>query len=233
MVQEMSDPALQKTARLAGFFYFLIIASSLLSMIFLGSKLTVPHNPAATIQHILVHEPLFRLNLLYEIIMYASVIVLAFVLYLVLKTVDKKLAHLALLWRMGEAILGCLSVLTGMVILQVLHGESYAAALGTEKVQALAMLLLEVKKAIIPIVFVFLSLGTIVYCYLFFKSRYIPAWLSLFGLVSFSLLLVATLTGLVLPLENAMVFGVLAILFELMIGLWLMIKGVKLDRQYA
>lgn len=95
------------------------------------------------------------------------------------------------------------------------------------------MLLLEVKKAIIPIVFVFLSLGTIVYCYLFFKSRYIPAWLSLFGLVSFSLLLVATLTDLVLPLENAMVFGVLAILFELMIGLWLMIKGVKLDRQHA
>lgn len=223
----ITDPSQQKAAKVAGLAYLLIIITSILSMIFGPFKLTVPGNAAATFNNILGNELLFRIGAAYDLIMFASVVILSVALYVVLKPVSKNLALLALLWRLGEAILGCLSVLSSLIVLQLLNGENYSTVFETEQLQALVGLFLSVSSAALSIVFVFLSLGSIVFCYLFFKSKYIPRLLAALGIFSFSLMLIGAFANILTPNNAFMVFSVPAILFELAIGSWLLFKGIK------
>jgi len=222
--------SLQKAARIAGLMYFLIIITSLLSMIFGPYKLIVEGNVAATFKNIMDNELLFRIGTIYDLIMFASVVILSVALYAVLKTVNRNLALLGLLWRLGEAILGCLSVLSSLIILQLLKGKGFSLIFEFGQVQTLVGLFLDVSSAAISMVMVFLSLGTIINCYLFFKSKYIPRILAAFGIFSFLLVLIWSFLNILIPdfAETIqIVSSPMAILFEIVIGLWLLIKGVK------
>ena len=75
----------------------------------------------------------------------------------------------------------------------------------------------------------FFCSGAMLWYYLFLESGYIPQALSLWGLVAVSLLLVPVL----LQLNNRgfthpiMVVGLLYVPFELVLGLWLLVKGFE------
>ena len=217
-------------ARVAGFVYLITIITNILAVVFLDSKLLVPGNAAATFNNIMANQLLFRVGIAYNLIMFASVVLLSWALYVILKTVNKNLALLALLWRLVEAAVGCLMVLSSLIVLLLLNGEIYSAVFETEQLQALVGLLVGVSSAALSILFVFLSLGTIVFCYLFFKSRYIPRILSAFGIFSFLLALIGTFVSILIPNIAVMVFAAPAGLFELVIGLWLLLKGVNVEQ---
>ncbi len=222
-----------KAARIAGAAYFLIIASSILSLIVGPSRLVVEGQVAQTYRNIAANELLFRGGVLYDLAMYASVVVLAVALYVVLKPVNENLALVALLWRLGEAILGCLSVLVNLVVLLVVGEEDFLSAFAPEQLQAAVGLLLDVNSAVTMVVFVFLSLGSIIFCYLFYESRYIPRWLSGFGVAAFALTLAGACAGILYANDAVLMFGVPAILFEITVGLWLWIKGIKIRQEVA
>jgi hypothetical protein len=222
----------QKAARVAGFLYLIIIITSILSMILVESKLVVPGDAAATVNNIMANELLFRIGAAYDLIMFASVVILSVALYVILKTVNKNLALLALSWRLAEAILGCVAALSSLIVLLLLNGEIYSAAFATQQLQALVGLFLDVRSAALTLVFVFLSLGTIVFCYLFFKSKYIPRILAAFGIFSFLLMLIGSFVSILLPDYAAILQFAFApaALFEIVIGLWLLIKGVNVEQ---
>jgi hypothetical protein len=222
----------QKAARVAGFLYLIIIITSILSMILVESKLIVPGDAAATVNNIMANELLFRIGAAYDLIMFASVVILSVALYVILKTVNKNLALLALSWRLAEAILGCVAALSSLIVLLLLNGEIYSAAFATQQLQALVGLFLDVRSAALTLVFVFLSLGTIVFCYLFFKSKYIPRILAAFGIFSFLLMLIGSFVSILLPDYAAILQFAFApaALFEIVIGLWLLIKGVNVEQ---
>ena len=69
------------------------------------SKLSVINDPLATAQKILENESLFRLGLMLELILSLGLVFLAFALYKILKTVNKKLAFLAFSIKIVEAVL--------------------------------------------------------------------------------------------------------------------------------
>jgi hypothetical protein len=70
------------------------------------------------------------------------------------------------------------------------------------------------------------ALGAILFYYLFFKSRYIPRALSLFGLIAASLALIG-IPFLLLGYDIPMLVFLPNLVFELTIGVWLMVKGIK------
>jgi len=74
---------------------------------------------------------------------------------------------------------------------------------------------------------VFIGIGSIIFCYLFFISRLIPRWLSLFGIIAFSFVLLESLVLLTYPMDPWIFPGLTAVVFEIVIGLWLMIKGIR------
>jgi Domain of unknown function (DUF4386) len=74
-----------------------------------------------------------------------------------------------------------------------------------------------------------LGLGSMPFCYLLYKTKLIPRYISVLGLIGYATLLTAALlevfgysTGLVLYLPGA--------LFEIVFPVWLIVKGFNLSR---
>jgi hypothetical protein len=216
-------------ARVAGFSYLLIIIIALLNGSFIDARLVVSGDDAATASNIMANDFLFRIGIAGVLIMYASVIVLSWALYVVLKTVNKNLALLALLFRSGEAVLGAATVLLGFVVLLLFNDKGYLTGFEAEQLQALAGLFLNVRTAGLDIVLLFVGLGGSVFCYLLFKSRYIPRPLAGWGIFTYVSMLVLSLVSMIFP-NHPVVFEIvlysLGGLFELVIGFWLLFKGV-------
>jgi len=122
MTIHTEDASIQKAARVAGFVYMLIIMIGVLNGIFIDSKLIVSGNDAATANNIMANDLLFRTGIVSILILYASVVVLSWSLYIILKTVNKNLALLAMLLRLAEAVLGGAIVLISFIVLQLLNG---------------------------------------------------------------------------------------------------------------
>jgi hypothetical protein len=70
------------------------------------------------------------------------------------------------------------------------------------------------------------ALGAILFYYLFFKSKYIPRALSLFGLIAATLALIG-IPFLLLGHNIPMLVFLPNLAFELTIGVWLMVKGIE------
>jgi Domain of unknown function (DUF4386) len=69
--------------------------------------------------------------------------------------------------------------------------------------------------------------------FLLFKSKYVPGILSGFGVISYTLILIYAFLTILLPnLASILIIQIFcwapSCIFELIIGLWLLIKGVKI-----
>ncbi|MFC2138460.1 DUF4386 domain-containing protein [Bacteroidota bacterium] len=222
-IENDANVSIQKNAKLAGLAYLLIILTSILSMIFGPFKLMVEGDNTATISNITSNQLLFRIGATYDLLMFIGVIILSVVLYNVLKVVNKTIALTALYSRIGEALIGSLSVICSIIILFLINSDY-----SSELIQKMVALIFEIKNAIMNIVFTFLGFGSILFCYLFYKSRFIPKILAAFGVFSFVLVFAESLAVLLFSTKSLIVTGISAILFEIVIGLWLIFKGVEL-----
>jgi hypothetical protein len=224
------ETSLTVYARLAGLTYVLIILIGIFSVSYIDSNLIVPGDDAATVSNILVNELQFRLCVLSEIFMYVLVILLSLALYVILRRVDKNLALLALLWRFGEAIVGVgIAVLSGIIPLLLLNREY---ALDAEQMQSLIGLFLAVRSGGLDIVLIFVGVGGTLFCYLLFKSKLIPRILSAWGMLTYlSMLILACVSILVpgIPESTKMILYTPGGLFEIVIGLWLLVKGINVE----
>jgi hypothetical protein len=219
-------------ARVAGLAYVVVILLGIFSVSYIDTNILVPGNDAVTVDNIINNELRFRISIASEIIMYAFVVLLSHALYVILKTVNKNLALLALLWRIGEAIIGAgVAVLTGFIPLLLLNGK---AAFEHDQLQALVGLFLQVRSAGLDVVLIFIGMGGTVFCYLFFTSKYIPRILAVWGMLTYLSMLTLALVSILspsLPESVKMIFYAPGGLFEIIIGIWLLIKGVNVEKK--
>lgn len=230
MNETNTETSLHVYARIAGLAYIVVILLGIFSVSYIDSKLVVPGNDAATVNNILANELRFRISFVSEIVMYVLVVLLSLALYVILKTVNKNLALLALLWRLGEAIIGGgVAVLSGLVPLLLLNNE---VTFETAQLQSLVGVFLEVRNAGLDVVLIFIGVGGTLFCYLLFKSQYIPRILSVWGMLTYLSMLLLAFTSILMPnLSEAVKMALYAPggLFEIIIGLWLLVKGINVE----
>jgi hypothetical protein len=231
----IAEASQHKAARVAGFMFLFSLIVPFLNWTFVLSKLVVAENVMATANNIMANELLFRIGITIELIMSVGLIVLALALYIILKPVNKNLALLALLWKLVEATIAAVIVLVSFIALQVLNGDAYLTVFTPEQLQVPVGLILNAHFAVYSIPMVFLGLDMVVFSYLFFKSKYIPRILAGFGILSFALVLIHALMYILAPKYatmpiNQIVFWVPSGLFEIMIGIWLLSKGLKVQQ---
>ena len=118
-----SIKSIQSTAKFAGWAYFLIIISSVLSMLFGPYKLMAEDDVVKKIELITLNQGLFRAGIVYEIFMYSGVIFLSVALFYLVKDFGKPKALVALLCRFGEAMMGFLTVVGSILILYFINSE--------------------------------------------------------------------------------------------------------------
>jgi hypothetical protein len=215
---------------IAGIAYVLIIVLALIpTAIFDVGSLLKAKNAA---DNIIGQEGIFRIGIAVEFLMFILVMVLSWALYIILKPVNKNLAALGLIFRFGEAILGCVVILFYLTILMLLSGAEYLQVFEPAQLQALARFFLKLSGVGYDILLVIMGIGGVVYCYLFYISSYIPRILSVWGIITYLTMVAYGFVNITLdnpPTELAYAMAPGA-LFEVLIGLWLISKGISVNQ---
>jgi len=224
-----SDSSIRRTALTAGLAYVLIVVVPLLSMILIDTKIKVKGDAIATINNIIANELLFRIDSTITLLMFVGVVILALALYKILKPVNKQLAQLALLWRFAEAIIGMIAILGNIVLLTLITNGGNIDKFGSDQFYVIAEILLKFYWDVTPVIFLLLAAGSIIVFYLFLKSSFIPKTLSILGILSYSLVFLGALISLVFSGNAYKILGSQTVIFELVIGCWLMFKGISIQ----
>ena len=231
----IADTSQHKAVKVTGFMFLFAFIVPTLNWAFVLSKFIVAENVMATAKNIMANELLFRIGITIELIMSVGLVVLATALYIILKPVNKSLALLALSLKLVEAAIVAAIVLVTFIALQILKGDAYVTAFTPEQLQVPVGFLLNKHTTLYSIAMVFLGLDMMVFSYLFFESSYIPRILAGFGILSFALIFIHALMFILAPEYVAMqisqiLFYAPSGLFEIIIGIWLLFKGVNIQQ---
>ena len=223
------DEFQQKAARIAGFLYLFTLVTANFAEFYTRGRLIVG-DATQTARNIEASERLFRLGAVSNLVTFAGCVPLLWALYVVLKPVHKNVALLAAFWRLAECAIFAIVLLNDFLTLRLLSGAGYLEAFDARQRQALAYLFAGLHDAGYLIGLVFYGLGSTVFAYLFYKSRYIPRWLSGLGVLGSSALAIITLAIMVFPhLARVVVpfYFLPSFAFEVILGLWLVIRGIR------
>jgi len=236
----MEDNATQRTqrrfARIAGFMYLWLIVTDMAGVL-ITSHIAGSGSFAETAKRVIASQHLYGAALASELIESLSIVLLAFALYVTLKPVDNLLAQIALYWKLGESFLSGVMMIFGFLTLRLYTSPESSAAMGSDRTQALIGLTSHATSDAYNIQAIFFSIGSMLFFYLFFKSRYIPGILSAFGVFASICVTIACFGSLIFPEHAATLqYGWAPIgIAELIAGFWLMVFGVKIqaagDRQ--
>lgn len=232
MENQITDTSIHKATKVAGLTYVLIIILGVLKVSFLESSLILSGNDTQTANNIMANELLFRTGIVIEIIMFILVLFLSLALYIILKTVNKNLALTALFLRFGEGIIGVLvTILSGLIPLLLLSTEN-SSVFETEQLHSLVGIFLNIRAAGLDFVLIFIGLGGTIFCYLFFKSKYVPGILAAWGIFTYLSMLILSLISILFPNHPQIIETILYSLgglFEVVFGFWLLFKGIKIS----
>lgn len=235
MKNPIADSSSSKVVKIAGFMFLFAFIVPTLNWTFLLSRFNVTENALTTANNILGNEFLFRVGITIELFMSVGLIILGWSLYIILKPINKHLAQLALLLKLAESSIMAITVLIPFIILQVLNGDANLSAFTQEQLQLPIGLIFNSHTAITSIPMIFLGLDMMIFSWLFYKSKYIPRLLAGFGILSFALILIQSLMFLLAPEYakmpiNQIIFWTPSGLFEIIIGIWLLIKGINIQQ---
>ena len=212
-------------ARIAGFTFLFYIVVGIASML-LFSQATSGEVATEKLASIAQHVPQVRLTIVLGLLQAVCAIVLAVTLYAITRDQDSDLAMLALIFRVGEGLLGAISTRATLDLLW-LGTSAGPKAPDAATLQALGTYLLNGPDwNMSEILF---AMGSTLFSYLLLRGRTVPVPLAWIGVVASLLLVVG------LPLQLA---GVLSgpvtsyvwipmVAFEVPLGFWLLIKGVR------
>jgi hypothetical protein len=225
------DESQRKAATVVGFSYLFALPPAVFAEFYVLGRLLVYNNAVDTARNIMAHERLFRLGTASNLTVFAIDIVLITALYVVLKSVNRNLALLAAFWGLIETAIFVVTLLNDLEVLRLLSGDDYLRVLEPDRLQALARLSMSAHGAGYGVGLVFAGLRSTLFCYLWFKSRYIPRALAAWGMLA-SLLMGASAFSFIIFPELAKVVGVgiygaPIFFFELTMGFWLLLRGLQ------
>jgi hypothetical protein len=210
-------------ARIAGFTFLLYIAAGIASVV-LFRRATSGEGIAAKLAGIAEHASDVSVLVVLGLLQCFSAIVLAVTLYAITRDQDQDLAMLGLTCRVGEGIIGGLSI-PGTLTLLWLATSTGTDAPATDAAHALGAYLLREDVALTG---TFFAVGSTLFAYLLLRGRMIPIPLAWLGVGASALLVVGLplrLAGLVHgPMTSLMWLPMLA--FEVPLTLWFLTRGV-------
>jgi hypothetical protein len=222
-----------RTARLAGGLYLAYIVICILTDVFGHSHFIVDGDAATTTTNIMAHGWQFRAGFVGDLIAAVLFFLAAWTLYVLLKPVNKNLALLFLLLNLGGVVLQCMNDLNLLAALLLSSGADYLNVFQPSQLHALAMAFLDFYKQGFWICQIFFGAWLFPLGYLIFKSGFLPrilgiifmmhcvGWLITFGQY-FLFPGYDFITYVTYPLGFVAEFG---------LTLWLLIKGVDIERR--
>src|SRR5438270_4483353 len=225
------DNSQRTAAKVAGISGLLTFAIVVFGNFVLLGPLVIPSNAADTARNILAHETQFRAALTCFISYDIGAIVLSTALYVILAPINRGLALAGALFRVAFAMLWLIAPLNSLAALRLLGDAPYLKIFEPDRLQALARVQLAGSFDDYYVGLPFFGLAATVCAYLWLKSQYIPRGLSIFGVIGSAWCVLCAFIFLVFPnfnkIVNDYIFDSPMALFELVVSVWLLFKGLK------
>jgi hypothetical protein len=218
----------RNTIRLLGGAFLLVFLTSTISNFLLTSAIG-----SGSISEILASIPgnlaLMRISILVELLTSVGIVALAALLYVIFRKQYRVIATVAFGWWLAEGIILGLSKLGAYALIPLSMNFQAAGAPASSFHQTLGEFLYQgLDRQGWSLHMLFFCLGGILWYYLFVRSRAIPRVLSIWGLAAICLLTINVLWGLYDPALGVVIYlGAPYMLFEFLIGPWLMVRGIE------
>jgi hypothetical protein len=214
-----------KTSRILGLAFLLQFITSFASAMFLRGAWFVAGNMSDTLIKIANNSLMMRVNILLDMLTALGVIFLGAILFITVRKQNEKMALTALGFYILEAALLAVSRIASFSLLRL--GQEYVSAGQPAILQTLGNLAFDSMEFVGGTLHMLaFCLGGILFYYLLDKARVVPRALSLWGLITVFPMLIGTLTqvfGYTIPF----IFYVPYVPFELVIAIWILIKGIN------
>ena len=214
----------KNTPRFLGAAFLLQAVASLVSGLFLLQPLIVPGNIIDSMTNISNNAMQIRASIVVEMITAIGIVILGVLLYITLKKISMKIALVGLGLYLIEAALLAASRIPAFSLL-LISQESVIAG-HPAYLQTLGNLFYESQSFGYNLHMFPFALGATLFYYLFFKSGFLPWVLSYWGLIAAPLALIGILFAL-FGYNVPLIVFLPNLPFELTIGVWLMVKGIR------
>lgn len=218
-----------RTARIAGFFYLLLIPLGIFGILYVPNTLRVSGDVVATASNILANELLFRLSIVSALLVPIVNLFVVLFLYKLLKPVNKNYAVLMVIFTLVAAPIAMLNELNHVAVLLLLKGPEYLKVFTTNQLHALVPVLLDLREHGIHIAGIFWGLWLLPMGYLVYKSNYIPKIIGVLLIIGCLGYLIDFVIFFVFPNVDV-VISEYTFLGEILMVLWLLIKGVNIEQ---
>jgi hypothetical protein len=225
-VTDRAHASIKRTARLAGGLYLSLIPLGIFSFVYVPSVLG--RGDAATTSHnIMASEWLFRSAMFSHLLSQIIVVFLALAMYRLLKPVNKDHAVLMVVLALLGPPIAFLNEVHNLAALRLLSRPD-DSAFTSAQLDAQAMLFLDMSRNGIVLAQVFWGLWLLPLGSLVFRSGFLPKMLGVPVVIAGVAYLFDSCTQLLLP-GHATV-SQFTFIGELLLPLWLLIKGVTVER---
>jgi hypothetical protein len=230
--EEMNSP--KRTARIAGFLYVLMIPLGLLGIMYVPTVLVVVGDAVTTTKNIMANIGLFRLSIVTALIVQVTHIFIVLLLYKLLKPVNKNLASLMVIFMLVGIPITMLNELNHFAVLLLLSGADYLKVFTAGQLQALVLMFHDLHEYVPnSIASIFWGLWLFPMGYLVFKSGFISKIPGVLLIIAGSGYLIDTFARILSPNYGATIiatFFMFAMFGEVVFPIWLLIKGVNVEK---
>lgn len=225
----------QKTARIAGLLYLIVVLTGIFYLMYVPSKLIVWDNAAVTFKNISDSELLFRLGIFSGLICYTAFLLLPLVLYKLFKPVNKVYAILMVVFAVVSVPMSFINLGNEFSVLRLISKADYLKIFQIDILQAQVVLYLHSYNDGNQIISIFSGLWLFPLGYLIFQSGLLPKILGILLMIGCFGYLIDFIGGFIFPGYNKMEISNYVLLpasvGEIGTCLWLLIMGAKNYKQ--
>ena len=222
----------QRYARIAGVLFLLSMVAGGFGEAYIPSKLIVSGDSAATAANLKNFDFLYRLGFAAFMVESLCDITLALILYALLKPVGKELSLLAAFFGlMASATFACAELFYFAPV--VIMRGGYLTAFSPDQINALVLLSLKFYGYAGMIVTAYYGMAWIIRAVLIFRSGYLPKFLAVLMAIGGIGFVIRNFLLILAPAYATDVLLMLMFPGGLILGVWLLVKGVNVPKWEA
>lgn len=212
--------------------YLIIIVGGFSGEALIRGRLIVDGNATLTAANIHAMEPLWRASIALEFFMLLCTVVLARILFLLLRPVSRDLAWLAMFFNLVCIAVEAVNELQLVAALLPLGSSAYLRAFQPDQLHAMTSMALRSYDYGFGASLLFFGCECIVIGYLIYKSTYVPTLIGLLMALAGGCYLINSFALIMSPHLANQLFPLIllpALLGELSLCLWLLFKGIRTE----
>ena len=216
--------------RAAGWAYVIPVALIVFSNFGLRGPLLAGGDIPETMRRIAAATLRFRLSVALDVAYCIGAVVLISALYAILTPVSRFLATLAGALKILYVVTAVMLAISLLMMLRLATDPAYGQSLGVEPLHGVFKLLSNLWWPLYYVGLAFWSVSATIFAWLWLKSRFVSKPLAAFGVVASAWCAACTFAFLIDPrfanVVNLWLFDAPMLVFELALGIWLLVRGV-------